>query len=143
MSVAPRRCCINVILPLGLVLVSACTPPAPPPPPPPPVAATPPLSEEELKAVERPDIAITDINETPSADRKNVTVSGTLVNRGRGATREVYVHVEGLSRDGAVVEMADSEPTTEAIQPGSTATFAVHMENRAEVDRYHVEAVAR
>ncbi len=142
-NMSVRGCFFGIVVPFCLLVASACTPPAPPPPPPPLAAATPALSEEELKAVERPNIAITDVNETPSTDRKNVTVSGTLVNRGRGATREVYVHVEGLDRDGAVVEMADSEPTTEAIQPGTTATFSVHMENRADVDRYHVEAVAR
>ncbi len=142
MRISHRRRAIALIMPLGWALASACTPPAPPPPPPP-AAATPPLTEEEIKAVERPDIAITDVNEMPSGDRQNVTVSGTLLNRGRGATREVYVHVEGLNRDGAVVETADSEPTTEAIQPGSTAAFSVQMQNRADVDRYHVEAVAR
>ncbi len=142
MRIVHRRRAIALIMPLGWALASACTPPAPPSPAPP-VAATPALTEEEIKAVERPDIAITDVNETPSGDRRDVTVSGTLLNRGRGATREIYVHVEAINRDGAVVASADSEPTTEAIPPGSTATFSVKLENRADVVRYHVEAVAR
>lgn len=143
MRLPKSRRCIALVVPLGLALVSTCTPPKPPPPLPPPVAPTPPLSEEELKAVERPDIAITDVNEVPSPDHHSVTVSGTLLNRGRGATREVYVHVEAINRDGAVVQAADSEPTTEAIPAGSTATFAVKLENRADIDRYDVKAVAR
>jgi hypothetical protein len=125
-----------------LVTVLACAPPAAPPPLPP-VAPTPPLSEEEIKPIERPNIAITDLNETPSPDGKTVTVSGTLVNWGHGATREAYVHVEALNRNGAVVQSADSAPSTELIQPGSAAAFSVRLENRSDVDRYHVEAVAR
>jgi hypothetical protein len=132
----------SVALVLLLVTVLACAPPTPPQPPPP-VAATPPLSEEEIKPLERPNIAITDLSETASPDGKTVTVSGMLVNRGRGATREVYVHVEALNRDGAVVQFADSEPSTELIQPDSTAAFSVKLENRLDVDRYHVEAVSR
>jgi hypothetical protein len=135
-----RPCSVALVLPLVTVL--ACTPPAPAPPPPP-VAATPPLSEEEIKPLERPNIAITDLDETAGPDGKTVTVSGMLVNRGRGATREVYVHVEALNRDGAVVQFADSEASTELIQSGSTAAFSVKLENRPDIDRYHVEAVSR
>jgi hypothetical protein len=133
----------SVALLLLLVTVLACAPPPTLPPPPPPVVATPPLSEEEIKPLERPNIAITDLDETASPDGKTVTVSGMLVNRGRGATREVYVHVEALNRDGAVVQFADSEPSTELIQSGSTAAFSVKLENRPDIDRYHVEAVSR
>jgi hypothetical protein len=132
----------SLALLLLLVTALACAPP-PPAPPPPPVAATPPLSEEEIKPLERPNIAITDLDETAGPDGKTVTVSGMLVNRGRGATREVYVHVEALNREGAVVQSADSEPSTELIQSGSTAAFSVKLENRPDIDRYHVEAVSR
>jgi hypothetical protein len=72
-----------------------------------------------------------------------VTVTGRLVNRGGGATRQVFVRVEALNRDGAVVQSPNSEPNTELIQPDSTATFSVKLENRPDVDRYHVEAVSR
>ena len=128
---------------LVLAAFASCTPPQAPAPSTPPPLPTPPLSEEEIKPIERPYIAITDLNETPSADGKRVTVSGTLVNRGDGPTREVYVHVEALNREGTVVQAADSTPTTELIAPGSSAGFSVTLENRADVDRYHVEAVVR
>jgi hypothetical protein len=60
----------------------------------------------------------------------------------------VYVHVEALSRDGAVIVSADSDLTSEVIPPGGTAGFSVLLENRSDVDRYHVdryhvEALAR
>ncbi len=128
---------------LILASVAGCVPREIEVEPPPPPVPTPPISEEQIVPIERPHIVITDINETQSADKKSVTVSGTLVNRGHGTTHEVYVHVEALSPDGAVVLSADSEPTTELIQPGSTAAFSVTLENRADVERYHVEAVSR
>lgn len=131
----------HLVIGLVLAVLAGCTPPPAPAPPPP--LPTPPLSEEDLRPIERPRIVITDLNESPSSDKKVVSVSGRLVNRGSGTTREVYVHVEALNRDGAVVQSADSEPTTELIAPGSTADFAVTLENRGDVDRYHVEAVSR
>ena len=104
---------------------------------------TPALSEEELRAEERPNIAIADLDETAGPDQKVVTVTGTLVNRGTGPTLAVFVRVEALNRDGAVVVSADSEPIAGVIPPGATARFSVVLENRTDIDRYHVEAVAR
>jgi len=133
------RCCW---LALASVLVAACTPPAPPSAP---ARAEPAraVSEEEIKPVQKPNLAIIDLVETPTADKKTVTVSGRLVNRGTGTTREVYVHVEALDHDGAVLISADSEPSTEAIAPGATGGFSVMLENRRDVDSYHVEAISR
>ena len=132
----------TIVLICTIVLLASCAPPAPPRPPlaPPP---PPPIVEEVLKPVEKPKIEIADLNETPSADQKTVSVSGTLVNRGTGPTHEVYVHVEALDTDGAVVVSADSEPSSETIKPGGTGTFSVTFENRSSIDRYHVEAVTR
>jgi len=127
---------------LASALVSACIPPAPPPAPA--RAAAPlPISEEDITPVQKPEIAIIDVNETAGPDKKTVIVSGVLVNRGTGATRQIYVHVEALDRNGAVLVSADSEPSTAAIAAGATGRFAVTFENRADVDRYHVEAISR
>lgn len=106
-------------------------------------APTPALSEEEIRPLERPNIAIVDVNEHISADGHTTTVSGTLVNRGAGPTNAVSVHVEALDRDGAVVVSTDSEPSTELIAPGATASFSASFENRPGIDRYHVEAISR
>lgn len=93
--------------------------------------------------MERINIAITDHDEIPSGDGKTVTVMGTLVNRGTSPTRQVYVHVEALNRDGTAIVSADSDVTSEVIPPGGTARFSVLLDNRADIDRYHVEALAR
>lgn len=130
------------LLACAVVLATSCATPAPRPSPlPPPLP--PPISEETLRPVERPKIEITDLSEVASPDQKTVTVTGTLVNRGTGPTREVYVHVEALDKDGAVVVSADSDPSTETVQPGGTGTFSVMFENRPGIDRYHVEAISR
>ncbi len=129
---------------LASLWFGACTPPARPPTAASAAAAPPPpLYEEEIKPVQRPDIGITDLTEVPSADKRTVTVSGVLVNRGAGATRQVYVHVEALDRAGAVLVSADSEPAAEVIGPGAIGRFSVTFENRADVDRYHIEAISR
>jgi hypothetical protein len=132
----------TIVLVCTVMLLASCAPPARPRTPLAP-QPTPPIAEEVLKPVEKPKIEIADLNETPSPDRKTVTVSGTLVNRGTGPTHEVYVHVEALDTDGAVVVSADSEPSSETIQPGGTGTFSVMFENRPSIERYHVEAVTR
>src|SRR5579862_6571666 len=138
-SGAAYRCCGFVLANAFLI---ACTPPTPPAAPARAEAALP-ISEEDIKPVPTPTLVITDFVETPSADKKTVTVSGQLVNRGTGATREVYVHVEALSHDGAVLVSADSVPSTETIAPGAVGGFSVTMENRPDIDRYHVEAISR
>jgi hypothetical protein len=121
----------------------ACTPPTPPSPEPAHAAPPAPIYEEEIKPAQKLEIAIIDLTETPSTDKKTVTVSGVLVNRGTRATRAVYVHVEALDRDGAVLVSADSELSSEIIAPGATGHFSVTLENRADVDRYYVEAISR
>lgn len=133
---------VTVLLSATVALLASCAPPVAPPLPPP-MVPTPAVSEEEIRPVVRPNLAITDLSEIRSADGKSVTVTGTLVNRGTGPSHQVYVRVEALNRDGAVIVSADSEPTSEVIEPGSTARFSVMLENRPDIDRYHVEALSR
>jgi hypothetical protein len=133
-----RRTLMSVAL---AIAATACVRPAQMPPPAPPPAPV--LTEEQLAPVERLDVAIIDFHETPSADRRSVTVTGTLVNRGTRATRVVHVHVEALNKDGAVVVSADPAPSTQSIAPGTTATFAAVFANRPDIDRYHAEALSR
>ncbi len=128
-SLVITACLVSCLVPAQL--------PAPPPVP------TQPLSEEDLRPEQRPEVTITDLDETVGPGPQQVTVMGTLVNQGTGATRAVFVRVEALDRDGAVVVGADSEPIGGVIPPGATARFSVLLENRADIDRYHVEALAR
>ena len=120
----------------------ACTPP-PSPPAPIRVTAPQPLYEEDLRPVTRPNLVITDLTETPSADKTTVIVAGVLVNRGSGPTRDVFVQVNALDREGRVVISTGSQVSTSSIPPGGTGRFSVTIEDRPEVDRYHVEAISR
>jgi hypothetical protein len=123
------------------IVATSCVPPAPVTPPAPP--PTPALTEEQIQPTERLDVQIIDFHETPSPDHKTDTVTGTLVNRGTRATREVRVHVEALDKNGAAVSSTNPAPSTQVIAPGATATFSATFEGRADVDRYHAEAISR
>lgn len=113
--------------------------PAPPPPTPIPV-----VREEVISAPARPQVEITDLQEQVSEDGKRVTVSGTLINRGAGATSELTVTVRALDADGQAVIQMSAVPSTNRIPAlGGTATFTATLDNRSEVKRYHVETVAR
>lgn len=137
-----RRHRIAAALLPSVLACSACTAGRPLPPPPP--APRPPaLTEEDVRPVERPRVEVLAVDETAGADGQTVTVSGTLVNRGTGVTREVAVRVHALDAAGAVVRTADTRPVSEIIAPGATTTFFVTMENRPEVRSYHVEVISR
>lgn len=135
------RACVVLLTPLAAMAMLSCVSPAPVTPPPPPPARA--FAEEEIKPEERLDVEIIDLHETPSPDRKTVMVTGTLLNRGTRATREIHLHVEALDKDGAVVVSANPSPSTQRIAPTSTGTFTVMFENRPDIDRYHVEAISR
>lgn len=128
---------------LALLQTTACTPrvmsTAPPPPPPP----TPVLEEEPLRPIERPDVAITDVNEISSPDGKTVTVTGTLINRGTGPTREVSTAIAALDKNGVVLMSARVDPTPPSIAAEGTASFSATFANRPDIDRYRVEVISR
>jgi hypothetical protein len=132
---------VLMLFAIGPIWGVCCVPPAPLSPPPPPTPR--PIYEEAIQPVETLEIAIVDLNESRSPDGKTVTVTGTLVNRGTRATREVNVHVEALDKGGAVIDSADPAPSTNRIAPDSTATFSVTFESRPDIDRYHAEAISR
>lgn len=128
-----------------LLLTAACLrePRREPLPPPPPVP-TGIYYEEALPAPRFTKIEIIDISETPSADGARITVAGTLINRGTTATTEVSITVTALDRDDRPVLRLSAVPETNRIAAdGGTTRFAAVLDNRPEVTRYHVEAVAR
>ncbi|MBI3786486.1 MAG: hypothetical protein HY270_24115 [Deltaproteobacteria bacterium] len=127
-----------------LALTYSCVPRQPPepllPPPPPPPKV---LVEEEIKPVERPEIIISDFSEQVSEDRKTATVTGTLINRGNGATHQVTISVSALDKDGHEVDRREATPSTQRIAPETTATFVSTFDRRPEIDHYHVESISR
>lgn len=125
-------------------LASACTrspAPRPLPPAPPPTPAE--LHESPLVAPGQIELEITDWHEAPSPDKKTVTLTGRLINGGDRTTRAVAVTIDGRDANDAVVLSAKAAPSTDTIPPDGTATFSVTVENRPDVVRYHVEALAR
>lgn len=113
--------------------------PASPPPTPTPVV----LHEDTLPSPERLELQISNWQETPSPDRRHVTLTGRLINRGDRTTREVSVTIQALDAQDAVLLSVSATPSTNAIAPDGTATFTATVDNRPEVARYHVEALAR
>jgi len=128
---------------VGACLVTgACRvkPPVPTQVAPPP---TPALQEEDIRPLEQPQLEIVDLRETPSVDKKRVTLTGTLRNHGTGATHSLLVRVEARDENDDVLLSAEATPSTEEVAPGDTVTFTVTIENRPDVSRYHVETLAQ
>ena len=123
------------------LLVSACRQEVPIPIPP--LPPTPALREEDVQALEQPQLEIVDLHELPTADKKRVTLTGTLRNHGTGPTRHLVVRVEARDQDDAVLLSAEATPSTEIVPPGGAVTFSVTVDNRSDVVRYHVETLAR
>jgi len=117
--------------------------PVPRPASPPPTPAPAVLHEDALPPPERLELQISNWEETPSPDRRHVTLTGRLTNRGDRTTHDVSVTIQALDAQDAVVLSVNATPSTNAIAPDGTATFAVTVDNRPEVARYHVEALAR
>jgi len=99
------------------------------------------MVEEDLKPVGRAEVAILDLNEQVAPDKKNVVVTGTLVNHGSRPTRRIIVHVQAIDASGKVLGETDAYATPEAITPGNTGRFSVEMVNRSETQDYHVEVL--
>lgn len=89
-------------------------------------------------------IEIIDLHEAVSADTRRVTVTGTLINRGTAVTTTLSVTVHALDEHGHPVLSISAVPSTNHVDAhGGRATFSATLDNRPEVRRYHVEAIAR
>lgn len=133
----------------------AISPPPPAPVAAPPAQAAPPAetsrtvaapqpaaAAQETHAADRPRIEIVDLEETPSANKKRVTLTGTLVNRGARGTSAVSVKVNALADDGKVLISVPAVPDTNTIPPnGGTTSFSATLDDQPAVKRYHVEAL--
>jgi hypothetical protein len=126
------------------VLTAACKAPVPLPLPPAPTPVSGIYYEEELRAAQQVRVEIGNLQETVSADKRQVTVSGSLVNRGTRPTSAVSIRVSGLDLTNRRVISVYGEPSSNTIAAGGgTATFTATLDNRPEVVRYHVEAIAK
>lgn len=128
----------------AFVLLPACRKPAPVPLPPAWTPAAGIYYEEELRAVQQVRVAITDLKETVSADERQVIITGTLVNRGSRPTSGVSVKVSGLDlTNRPVISVYGAPATSQIAADGGITTFTATLDNRPDVIRYHVEAIAK
>jgi hypothetical protein len=128
-----------------IVLISlapGCVPRAAPEPLPPPApAAAQVLYEEDAQPPARPDLAIVDFGEEVSADGNTATVSGTILNRGDGAARDLQVIVSGVDAQGQIVVRLAARPESDRVAAHSSVRFSVTLERDRSIDQYRVEAV--
>lgn len=136
----------HVLLAASLVAVflTGCPRPRPEPVrPPEPPPSTPGFSEQALPRAPRQRIEIVGFEDRLSPDKKRVTVSGTLVNRGITATLELRVAITALDANEQVLERVEAVSTNDQLAPGATARFSASLPYHPEIVRYNVQAIAR
>lgn len=133
------------LLGLALAAVAGCAEPRRPPPLPPPLPTpTAPVYEEIISPPRQLRLEIIDVREQVSAGGDEVTITGTIMNRGDRPTSRLSVQVNALDEAGQPVLSLSAVPSTDRIAPhGGTATFRATLPNRPDVVRYHVEAIGR
>lgn len=133
------RQCVWIIA--ASLAVSACKPEPPVKVELPPPAHA--LTEEEVRPVEQPQMEIVDLQEDSSADKKQVTLRGTLRNNGTGPTHQLAVRVEARNQADLVLFSVEATPSTEVVAPGESVTFTAVVDNRPDTAGYRVETLAR
>ncbi|MCS6925586.1 MAG: FxLYD domain-containing protein [Candidatus Binatia bacterium] len=109
----------------------------------PPAQPARPLREETLPARAVPQVVITGITNSESADRQILFVEGRLRNEGTAATQQLRVQVNALDGSGQVLTSTTALPVPQIIPPGGSATFLVRFPNDPAIRRFHVEAEIR
>jgi hypothetical protein len=137
----PRR----ALVVLTALLTCACIRDPELPPPPPPAAPAPGLYyEENLQPDPTVRIEIIDLGDEVDRERRRVTVTGLLLNRGDRATTQVTVKVHALDEHGDVVASVYAVPASDRIPAhGGRVRFTAELEQNAAIRSYHVEALAR
>ncbi len=125
-------------------LIAGCVAPAPPepalPPPPPPPKI---LVEEEVRPVERPELAILEVEENRGSDPQMVEVVGRVLNRGPGRARQLSVTVHVLDDQGNELASLPAQVDSDTIEPNATVGFRLLLQRPGGASRYEVVAVAR
>jgi hypothetical protein len=138
---APPRCA--VALSLLALLLADCARPQPVRLPPPPTPEPGIYYEEELRPAQPLRIEILDLQQQPGVEPGTVLLVGTLINRGERASTDLSVKIDALDEADQTVFTAPAAPSRQRVEPDTTATFRAIVEDRPEVRRYHVEAIAR
>jgi hypothetical protein len=99
------------------------------------------LSSEDLPAMTRVELAITNLSEVVSDDKAKVVIGGRVANGGTRPTTSVRVQVRALDHEGRTLREARVTPITERIPAGGSARFSVVFPNDPAVVDYHVEVI--
>jgi hypothetical protein len=99
--------------------------------------------EESLPSPEQARIEIIDLQEIPEPEVRRVRIAGTLVNQGSIATTQISIKVRAVDGAGNVIASIYGVPTTQNIPPGGSTAFTAWFDDSPQIQRYHVEAIAR
>ncbi|MCX8073699.1 MAG: FxLYD domain-containing protein [Candidatus Binatia bacterium] len=125
------------------LLLAGCVPRQPPEPEAVVVPTPKILVEEDIPVVERPELAIADVEEQANPQGASVVVSGTVINRGRGRARNLTVTVQVLDEAGNELLVLPAKTQVSVLEPDSSTTFHVEFQRPPGTARYHVVAQSR
>ena len=98
--------------------------------------------EGDRSAIWSPQLEISGLTNSVSADKKTVIVSGKLRNSDQErATDNVIVWVTAINGRGQEISRRMTLPSPQPIEPGRTATFQVQLSNRDEAVDFRVQVV--
>jgi serine/threonine-protein kinase len=100
--------------------------------------------EGERAAIYSPQLEISDLTNTVSADKKMVIVTGKLRNTdAERAAENVIVWVTAVNGQGGEISRQMTLPSPQPIEPGRTSTFQVQLSNRDDAVDFRVQVVSK
>jgi hypothetical protein len=98
--------------------------------------------EGDRAAIWSPQLELSGLTNSVSADKKTVIVSGKLRNTDQErATDNVIVWVTAINGRGQEVSRRMTLPSPQPIEPGRTASFQVQLSNREDAVDFRVQVV--
>ena len=100
--------------------------------------------EGDRPTIWSPQLEISGLTNTVSADKKTVIVSGKLRNSDQErATDNVIVWVTVINGQGQEISRRLTLPSPQPIEPGRTATFQLQLDNRDDAVDFRVQVVSK
>lgn len=100
--------------------------------------------EGERAAIYSPQLEISDLTNTVSADKKTVIVTGKLRNAdAERAAENVIVWVTAVNGQGEEVSRRMTLPSPQPVDPGRTSIFQVQLANRDDAVDFRVQVVSK
>ncbi|MBM4255080.1 MAG: hypothetical protein FJ147_04195 [Deltaproteobacteria bacterium] len=100
--------------------------------------------ESDRPTIWSPQLEISDLTNTVSADKKRVEVTGKLRNTDtERAAENVIVWVTAVNGQGEEISRRMTLPSPQPIEPGRTSTFHVQLNNRDDAVDFRVQVVSK